>query len=338
MSDVSKSDLSGSGDGEAGAATDGALNSDVAILAAALRQDRAEAAIEARRLRQRTWRWRISAFVMFVVAMVALYGSWPQTGPGVARITIDGFIADDPKRDALLRSIAADANVKALIVRINSPGGTTVGGEALYQSIAAVAEQKPVVAVMGEVAASAGYIAALGADHIVARGNTITASIGVIFSSPNVHGALETLGVTVLEVASGEQKAEPASYAPVADANLDSIRVFVDDSFAWFLELVRDRRGLSAETMNQIRDGRILTGRMALELGLVDQIGGEREAISYLLEERDLARGLTIRDRTWSEERLGVLRVLLGDSATLDGVNAFAERWTGGPRLMSTAQ
>jgi protease IV len=194
-------------------------------------------------------------------------------------------------------------------VRINSPGGTTAGSEALYEEIRKVAARKPVVAVMDTVAASGGYITALAADRIVARGNTITGSIGVIFSYPEISGLLNTIGVRMEELKSGELKAEPSPYRPASEKAKQVSMEMIMDGFAWFKGLVSERRKLSAERTAALSDGRVYSGRQALKEGLIDAIGGEDEAMAWLESQKKIPAGLKVEDwrppRPWLERALG---------------------------------
>ena len=298
------------------------------------------AAEEKRKLRRRLFWWRLGALalaVVLIVSAVARGGGGPREH--IARVDVTGVILDDRARDNLLSSIAENDAAKALIVRIDSPGGTTVGGEAIFESLRRVADNKPVVAVLGEVAASGGYIAALAADRIIARGNTITASIGVVFTAPNFSGALDRLGIEVVELKSGIQKAEPSPYTPVDPAVLEADRDLVDDSFDWFLGLVRDRRGLTDNQLSEVRDGRILTGRLALEQGLIDQLGGESEAIAWLRAERGVPDDLPVVDHAPLDPDRGFLGQLFDDafgSFAWGGAAAYLDPLTRpGPRLIS---
>ena len=126
-----------------------------------------------------------------------------EPGPHIARLSVDGLIYEDSRREAALSGLVEDEAAVALIVRINSPGGTTTGSEALFRNLRRVAEKKPVVAVVGTMGASGGYIAAIGADYIVARETSITGSIGVILETAEFSGLLEKLGVTAEQVKSG---------------------------------------------------------------------------------------------------------------------------------------
>ena len=318
----------------------------VAAIAASMERARLDQERQRRGAAWSTWIWR-GVFIFFI--FLALVGSAvdkpPVLGDQIARFTVEGVITDDPDRDALLKSIASEDRVKALIVRVNSPGGTTTGGEALYESLRKVADKKPVVAVMGEVAASAGFIAAIAGDHVVARGNSITASIGVIFTAPNFHELLGKVGVSVVELKSGARKAEPSPYKPVDLDKLEVERELVADSFNWFLDLVKERRAPSESVLTMIRDGRVLTGRMAAEAGLVDEIGGETQAVAWLEKEKSIGKDLPVVERKVKRPEEG-LAGILGGALGLDPSKALSggeftsrlQRLFGGPSLMSVVE
>ncbi len=174
-----------------------------------------------------------------------------------------------------------------MLLRINSPGGTTAGSEALYEAIRHLAETRPVVAVLGEVAASGGYVAALGADHIVGWGNTLTGSIGVIMEYPDLTQVLDRLGIGWETVRSSELKAEPSPFRPTNPAARARDEALVAEGYAWFRGLVGERRGLEGAALDAVANGGVFTGRLALENGLIDEIGGERVALEWL----EIARG-----------------------------------------------
>ncbi len=259
----------------------------------------AELVVDRRRMKRRLTLWRIAAVLLAVVAIAAL--AWPAGGlrsfeNHIARVRIDGLITGDQNTLDLLDRIASSNRVQGVILRIDSPGGTTAGSEALYESIRKIAKDKPVVAVMDTVAASGGYIAAIAADHIVARGNTITGSIGVIFSFPEISRLLNTLGIQMEEIKSGDLKAEPSPYKPVSEKARQVSQAMVDDGFAWFTGLVSERRTLPIERVRVLSDGRVYTGRQALDVKLIDAIGGEDVALAWLTDDRGLASGLRIID------------------------------------------
>jgi len=250
---------------------------------------------ERKKLRRSRFRWRILALVAVLVAgAVLLSRIQPERGPHVARFDVEGIITSDLDRTKLLRKIAENDTIEALVVRINSPGGTVTGSEELYDVLREVALKKPVVATMGDVAASGGYITALAADRIVAMSNTITGSVGVIFQAPNVHELMQKVGIQMVEIKSGDLKAEPTPFKPVDPEIIAAERELVEDSFDWFLGLVRERRDIGDNAMAEIRRGGVFTGRMALERGLVDALGGLQEARRWLDTERDVAEGLDL--------------------------------------------
>jgi protease-4 len=266
----------------------------------------AELIVDRRRLkRSLTW-WRVAAVLLAVAAIVALIwtpGNFKSFEDHIARIRIDGLITGDQPTLDLLEKVAANTKVKGVILRIDSPGGTTAGSEAIYEAVRVIAKDKPVVAVMDTVAASGGYITAIAADRIVARGNTITGSIGVIFSFPEVSKLLDTLGIRIEELKSGELKAEPSPYRPVSDKVRAVSMEMVKDGYDWFTGLVAERRGLDIARVRELADGRVYTGRQAIAVKLIDALGGEDVAVTWLESERKLTPGLDIVD--WAPSRTG---------------------------------
>jgi protease IV len=183
-----------------------------------------------------------------------------------------------------------------MVLTISSPGGTTAGSERLFDELRLLAAKKPVVAVVGTMAASGAYIAALGADRIFVQRNSLVGSIGVIIEFPNFSGLLDKIGVQLEEVKSSPLKAAPNGMTPTSEAARAAMAALVADSYDWFKDLVRDRRHLSDEELAQVSDGRVFTGRQSLPLKLADAIGGEREAIAWLEKEKGVAKDLPVRD------------------------------------------
>ncbi len=293
--------------------------------------------LERRRVRRRLAFWRIIAIVALVVAFIAMIPRGAgQSGPHIALVSIDGIILEDHKRDRMIASIAEDDDAEAMIVQINSPGGTVAASESLYLAIRKVAEQKPVAAVMGEVAASGGYAAAIGADHILARGNTLTGSIGVYMDAPDVSGLLDQIGVDVTRVRSAPLKGEPSISAPMSEQALAAQQELINDTFVWFRDLVGERRTLTGAALERVTDGRAFTGRQALELGLIDSLGDAETARDWFAENKGIDPDRKLRDRTWRDDELPWLMRDL-DAA----VSAFEriERYMGGfPRLYAVTQ
>lgn len=238
---------------------------------------------------RKRWRWiAIAAIAALLIGIFAAGEYEAPRGPHVARLEVSGIITGDERQLKLIRDMREEADVKALIVRIDSPGGTTVGSEALYDELKAFGAKKPVVAVMDSVAASGGYITALATDRIYARGNTITGSIGVIFTYPDASQLLNTIGVKMEEVKSGELKAEPSGTHPVPEKAKIVMQEMVTDGFVWFKGLVADRRKLDAATVDRLSDGRVYSGRQALKEKLIDELGTEVEARAWLAKEKSI--------------------------------------------------
>ncbi len=258
----------------------------------------ADVLLDRQRLKRRLFWWRTLAIVTLASLAIVAAGRLGRL-PGqdhVARLLISGIILDDPARDDMLRDLADDGAVRALVVRIDSPGGTVVGGETLYLSLRRVAAHKPVVAVMGTTATSAAYMAALGADRIVAHEGTLTGSIGVLLQSADVTGLLQKLGITAEAIKSAPLKAVPSPLEKLTGEGRAATRSVVMDMYAMFVDLVAERRGLErAETLS-LADGRLFTGRQALDKRLIDALGGENEALEWLFQAHGVPMGLPIHD------------------------------------------
>lgn len=258
--------------------------------------------VDRRKLRRKISFWRIAAFIACAFAIGALAtklggGTAARLGANhIARVAIKGLIIGDDETLKLIRDAGESKTASALLLAIDSPGGTTTGSDKVYQEIRRVAAKKPVVAVVGTLAASGAYIAALGSDRIIANGNSLVGSIGVLFQFPNVSHLLDNVGVKIEEVKSSPLKAAPNGYEPTSDAARAVLAGLVEDSYVWFKGLVKDRRQLNDTELAIVSDGRVFTARMGLPLKLVDQLGGEREAIAWLESEKGLTKGLPVTD------------------------------------------
>jgi protease-4 len=213
----------------------------------------------------------------------------------VARVTIGGLIRTDRKRQEMLERIAK-SGAKAVIVSINSPGGTVAGAEQLYAGLRRLAEKKPVVAVIEGLAASGGYIAAMGGDRIFAPRTAIVGSVGVVFQYPNFYEFLKHVGVSVEEIKSTPLKAAPSGYSPTSPEAVAAIQNLVLDTYGWFKNLVRERRRLDDAQLALAADGRVFTAFQAQPLKLVDEIGDEHAARAWLKANKGVDDTLPVRD------------------------------------------
>ena len=248
---------------------------------------RADDLIDRRRLRRKLSFWRITAIALAALAIIgsALLMTGGVAGLSVdhiAQVRIEGTITEDEDLIDTLEKVGKSARVKGVILTIDSPGGTTAGGEAIYDAVRRLAAQKPVVAQVGTLAASAGYMIASASDHIVARQSSIVGSIGVLVQFPDVTGLMEKLGIKLESVKSSPLKAEPSPFNPTTEEERAMLRALILDSYDWFVDLVADRRPLSRDEVVALADGSIFTGRQALARKLVDSLGGEEEAVAWL--------------------------------------------------------
>jgi len=264
--------------------------------------------VERRRLRRRLTAWRALAIVGVVAALFALGAAGDRLADQfgskqIARVAVEGTILENREQLELLKRIGNADNVKAVLVFVNSPGGTTTGGEALFGALRELAKKKPVVAQFGTVAASAGYIVGLGADYIVSRANTITGSVGVLIQWPEVTQMLGKIGVKVNEIKSGPLKAVPSPFEPLDQQGQEVTKSMIDEGFRWFISLVETRRNIKGDQIPGLVQGRVFTGREALELKLVDAIGGEDEAVDWLRTTRNIDKSLKVVN--WKPESSG---------------------------------
>lgn len=263
----------------------------------------ADMILERRKARRTLAFWRIAAIVAVVIAMIAILPRFAGgTGDHVAHIPVTGMIFNDADRENAILDLIEDESVKAVIVEIDSPGGTLVGSEVLYDAIRKVAEVKPVAAVMGGAAASGGYVTAIAADRIFARRNTLTGSIGVVMEAPNIEGLLEMVGVEFNRVKSAPLKAEPSFVSSPSAEALAAQQVLIQDGFVWFKSLVSERRKLTGNDLDSVTDGRVFTGQMALDRGLIDALGDVRTARDWMAAEHEIDTDLPLMTHTWGKD------------------------------------
>jgi len=295
----------------------------------------ADDAVDRRRLKRRLSAWRAVAIVAVAVAVAAGIGRMTGgiTGKHIARVTIKGTITEDLERDRTIKELADSRLVKAVIVHVDSPGGTVVGGERLYRTLRKLAEKRPVVTVMGTTATSAGYMVALGADRVVASHGSVTGSIGVIMQTTDLTKLLETIGVTAEAIKSGALKGVPSPLEKLTPEARRATQAVVDDIYRMFVDLVVERRKMGRDAARDIADGRVYTGRQAVDNGLVDELGGEDEALAWLKKEHGVDDKLPIEDvdidppvsaagifgRAMARWALGG-KMLVSERLTLDGL------------------
>jgi protease-4 len=258
--------------------------------------------VDRRRIRRKLTFWRVLAALIAIAAIAGFAlvatpgarGTFASAG-SIARVQIEGLIRSDSDRTQALERLE-NSQAAAVIVHINSPGGTTAGSEQLYDSLVSLKAKKPLVVVVEGLAASGGYITAIASDHIIAQQSSLVGSIGVLFQFPNFTDLLKTVGVKVEEVKSTPLKAAPNGFEPTSPEARAALDALVKDSYAWFKDLVKQRRGMDDTQLEKVVDGRVFTGRQAIDLKLIDQLGDEKTAVTWLVEQKGVKKGLTVRD------------------------------------------
>lgn len=288
-------------------------------------------AIDRRRLKRRLSAWRVAAVVALVALATVAIGKTTGVVPKsyIARVKIDGVIVHDLDRDKSIEELADSSSVKAVVLHIDSPGGTVVGGERLYLAIRKLAEKKPVVTVMDTTAASAGYMVALAGDRVLAGAGTVTGSIGVLMQTTDITQLLEKIGVNAEAIKSTSLKGVPSPFEKLTGEGRKATKDVVDDIYAMFVEMVVERRKMTPEKARALADGRIFTGRQALANGLVDAIGGEGEALQWLQSEKGISDKLKIEDADLdsADSKLPLVDRLFG-AWVLGGKRLLSERLT----------
>ena len=258
--------------------------------------------VDRRRIRRKLTFWRVAAASIAIAAIIAvatMAGSGGKSGlteaGSIARVNIEGLIRSDRERVEALERLEK-SQAAAVIVHINSPGGTTAGSEQLYDALTRLKAKKPLVVVVEGLAASGGYIAAIASDQIIAQQSSLVGSIGVLFQFPNFAELLKTVGVKVEEVKSSPLKAAPNGFEPTSLEAREALASLVKDSYAWFRNLVKERRSMDDALLEKVSDGRVFTGHQAVELKLIDQLGDEKTAVAWLVAQKGVKPDLPVRD------------------------------------------
>ncbi|MBI3705040.1 MAG: signal peptide peptidase SppA [Rhizobiales bacterium] len=292
----------------------------------------ADAIVDRRRLRRKLTFWRVSAIAIVLLAVVVAAlaltsrSRFFPAGDYIARIKVQGLIRNNQDRVEALERLGK-SRARAVIVHLDSPGGTTAGSEQLYASLRELQAKKPMVVVVDGLAASGAYIAALSSEHIVAQDTSLVGSIGVLFQYPNFTEVLKTIGVKVEEIKSSPLKAAPNGFEPTSPEARAAIEAIVLDSYAWFKGLVKERRRLDDTQLARVADGRVFTGRQAIGLKLVDSLGNERTALAWLEKAKNVPATTPVRDYSL-QPRFGELSFLHVAAWTFQavGLSAIAQR------------
>jgi protease-4 len=225
-------------------------------------------------------------FIVVVSAVIALLseGDGIALGEKVALVHVEGPILEAKSAVDEMKEYLSDPSIKAIVLRVDSPGGGVAASQEIFAIVKRAASEKSVVVSMGSVAASGGYYISAPATRILANPGTITGSIGVILEIPNVQGLMDKVGVRTEVIKSGKHKDLASAFRTMNDEDRRVLQNVIDDVYEQFIEDVADARDLGVDEVRRMADGRIYTGRQALELGLIDELGGLEEAIKLSAE------------------------------------------------------
>lgn len=286
-----------------------------------------------RRMKRRLSLWRGAAVLLVLAGLFLLAGqrlTGPALGGYLVRLSVEGTINDDRKLTEAIAEAARDPAVRGMILSIDSPGGTVAGGEGLHAALSRFREAKPLAAVMRGTAASAGYMIAMPAERVFARDSTLTGSIGVILQSFEVSELMATLGVKADLLTSGTLKGVPNPFRPLSAEGRAALEGVLRDMHGQFVAMVVKGRRLPPERVAQLEDGRVYTGRQALELKLIDEIGGEPEARSWFASAHQIPDTTPVRDldpRGAAERIFGIsvhalVKSVVSEWLAIDGIRA----------------
>lgn len=218
--------------------------------------------------------------ILFIMARMRI-GPSTSLGMGekVGVVEVEGYIGDSRATVDLVRDFVERDDIKAIILRINSPGGEVAPSQEVYRELLKARGHKHIVASLGSVAASGGYYMACAADVIVANPGTMTGSIGVLFKVSNLEELFEKIGIDTVVVKSGRFKDIGSPNREMTEAERALVQDVIDDVHDQFIEAIVDGRGIDESAVREVADGRFFSGRQAMEMGLVDELGNFEDAV-----------------------------------------------------------
>ncbi len=266
----------------------------------------------------------VVVLLLGIVAAISSGGEFQGVGPKIGVVRVEGIITSggtgffggaggsSDRIVSLVRRVGRDKRIRALVLRVNSPGGSAAASQEIYDELMKVRRQgKPIVASMGDAAASGGYYVASAADHIVANGATLTGSIGVIYSHTELSELFKKIGFREEVIKSGSLKDMGSPARPLTDEERRILKGVINDVYDQFVTAVAEgRKGkLTKQEIKRLADGRVYTGRQALKLKLVDQLGNFRRAVDLAAREA----GVKGEPQLVDFRRPGLLSILFGD-------------------------
>ena len=241
----------------------------------------------------------VKRFATVLISIILIFSFFLFTSKKkdfIATISIEGIISNPEETLNDLENINKSSNAKALLVNINSPGGTFVSSKELYDKIKEISKKIPVVTYMREMATSGGYLVSLASQKIFSNIGTITGSVGVILQTAEITELLEKIGINPIVIKSGKLKATPNPLEGLSENDSKYLNDVIKSMQLEFLSLLSENRNIESKTLEIISDGRIFTGKQAKELNLIDFIGSKSDAIQWLKDEAKLPQDIDILD------------------------------------------
>lgn len=252
------------------------------------------------------------------IAIIPLSGEIMSEDSSTDPLSFSSGVISANKVTALLDHVKEQDDIKAVVIKVNSPGGAVVASDEIYQKIKALKEKKPVIVVFGDTAASGGYYISAGATEIIANPATITGSIGVIAQFPQYNDLLSKVGVQMRTFKSGEFKDIGSPERAFTDSERVIVQTMIDEAYGQFVQAIATGRNIDEAKVRQLADGRIYTGKQAKENGLVDELGNLDTAIDHAKSKANLDNP-TIEEFTEG----GFLETLL--SSSINKINPLAK-------------
>ena len=248
------------------------------------------------------WKW---LFFLSCFALIISFTNFKKSGNKdiIAQVDIVGIIDHRPELIEELKNLETSKQVKALVLYIDSPGGTTYASEEIYTSLKNISKKKPVVAVLGTVAASGGYMVAMAADHILARNMTITGSIGVLAENFEITELAQKLGIKLENYKSSPLKASPNPFEKTNEEVKNAEMQVIKDSYDIFVNMLMDSRKLKKDQALKLADGKIYIGKTAKELKLIDNIGNIDDALLWLEKEKKIDGKTPLVNIEWNKPK-----------------------------------
>lgn len=262
-------------------------------------------------------------FLSFLLSFLMLFKEKDFGKPQIGVLQIKGVILDAEEYLMAIKEMAKKGSIKAIVVRIDSPGGSVGASQEIFGELKKVREIKPVIVSMGSVAASGGLYVALGGTEIFASPGTITGSIGVVLEIPNIEKLLKKIGIEAETIKSGAYKDTGSIYRPLTPEEREYLSEKVKLIHDQFIRAISEERKISIEKVREFADGRIFTGEEALSLGLVDKLGNFWDAVE---EAKRLAK-IPEAKLIFMPKKKGVLSKLLEEKSSLILESLFLKPW-----------